>query len=168
MGFFIGQIFMRNVSAAALEVILVPALAAVGYSFWGCQVEFSKRPVIRIYIDRPEGGVSIEDCSHATHHIKGVLAVEAKGLDDYILEVSSPGMDRQLFKLEHYVQCQGSLIKLRLKRPHENQRNFQGKIEKVENNAVILHTEKGQFGVEFDNIERAHVVPEMKIEGKRR
>jgi ribosome maturation factor RimP len=158
---------MRNVTPAALEAILIPALAAVGYVFWGCQVEFSKRPVLRIFIDKT-GGVSVDDCSHATHHIKGVLAVEAKGLDDYILEVSSPGMDRLLFKLEHYTQCQGNEIKLKLKRPKENQRNFQGKIEKVEDNTVILHTDKGLISVEFDNIERAHVVPEMKIEGKRR
>jgi ribosome maturation factor RimP len=159
---------MRNVTAATLEVILVPALAALGYELWGCQVEFSKRPVLRIFIDKSPMGVSVDDCVQATHHIKGVLAVEAKGLDDYVLEISSPGMDRQLFKLEQYEQCQGCEIKLRLKRPHENQRNFQGKIEKVENNAVILHTEKGLFGVEFDNIERAQVVPETKIEGKRR
>jgi ribosome maturation factor RimP len=158
---------MRNVSAAALEVILIPALGALDYTFWGCQVEFSKRPVLRVYIDKP-GGVSIEDCTHATHHIKGVLAVEAKGLEDYVLEVSSPGMDRQLYKLEHYEQYQGSVIKLRLKRPQENQRNFQGKIEKTENNTVILHTDNGSISVEFDNIERAQVVPEMKIEGKRR
>ncbi|HEV2614266.1 MAG TPA: ribosome maturation factor RimP [Gammaproteobacteria bacterium] len=158
---------MRNVTPAALEAILIPALAAVGYTFWGCQVEFSKRPVLRIFMDKT-GGVTVDDCTHASHHIKAVLAVEAKGLDDYILEVSSPGMDRQLFKLEHYEQCQGSEIKLRLRRPLENQRNFQGKIEKIENNAVILHTEKGLIGVEFENIERAQVVPEMKIEGKKR
>jgi len=158
---------MRNVSTATLEAVLAPALAALDYTLWGCQIEFSKRPVLRIFIEKT-GGVTVDDCIHASHHIKAVLAVDVKGLDDYVLEVSSPGMDRQLFKVEHYVQCQGSVIKLRLRRALENQRNFQGKIEKIEGNTVILHTEKGLIGVEFDNIERAHVVPEMKIEGKRR
>ena len=152
---------MRNVSAAKMESVLAPALEALGITLWGCQVEFSKRPVIRIFIDKPNG-VTVEDCTRATHHMKGVLAVEVAGLDDYILEVSSPGIDRQLFKLEQYALCQGSVIKLRLKRPHENQRNFQGKIEVVEKNTVILHTDTGRIDVEFDNIERAHVVPQMK------
>ncbi|MDX2163997.1 MAG: ribosome maturation factor RimP [Gammaproteobacteria bacterium] len=157
---------MRNVSAAKLESVLAPALEALGIMFWGCQVEFSKRPVFRIFVDKTNG-VTVDDCTRATHHIKGVLAVEVPGIDDYVLEVSSPGMDRQLFKLEQYKLCQGSLIKLRLKRPQENRRNFQGKIETVENNIVTLHTDTGHVGVEFDNIERAHVVPQMN-EGKRR
>ncbi len=156
---------MRNVSATTLETVLAPALDALGITLWGCHVEFSKRPVFRIFIDKPNG-VTVEDCTAATHHIKGVLAVEMVGLDDYVLEVSSPGMDRQLFKIEQYALCQGSNIKLRLRKPLENQRNFQGKIEAVENNKVILHTDKGNIGVEFDNIERAHVVPELN-EGKR-
>lgn len=158
---------MRNVTAASLETVLAPALEALGVALWGCHIEFAKRPVIRIFIDKPSG-VTVDDCTAATHHIKGVLAVEMAGLDDYVLEVSSPGMDRQLFKLEQYKQCQGSLIKLRLRRALDNQRNFQGNIEAVEKNNVVLRTENGRVDVEFDNIDRAHVVPQMKDEGKRR
>lgn len=158
---------MKNLTVAVLESVLTPALAALGVVFWGCQLEFQKRVVIRVFIDKPLG-VTVEDCTQATHHIKAVLAVEVKGLEDYVLEVSSPGMDRQLFRWEQYQGYLDSDIKLRLRRPLENQRNFQGKLVKAENNVIQIHTDKGLISVEFENIDRAHVVPNLKIEGKRR
>ena len=51
---------MRNVSTATLEAVLAPALAALDYTFWGCQIEFSKRPVLRIFIEKT-GGVTVDD-----------------------------------------------------------------------------------------------------------
>ena len=159
---------MRTLSRATVEALITPALEALGYGLWGCVVESQATPVLRVFMDTKTGEpVTVEDCAKASHQIKGVLAVDGSQTDlgDYILEVSSPGMDRQIFKVDQYKVLIGKIIKIRLRIAVDNQRNFQGIIEDAVENTIMLRTEKGCIKIIADTIERAHVVPDWKIEG---
>lgn len=83
-----------------LREILTSAVQALGYDLWGFELGMGgKRLLIRVYIEAQKG-VSIDDCALASRQINAMLEVDMADLRDYVLEVSSPGIDRPLFSLE--------------------------------------------------------------------
>ena len=85
------------------------------------------RPVVRVFIDKP-GGVTHDDCSDVSHHLGTVLDVEDFIHSAYTLEVSSPGLERGLYKAADYERFAGHLAKIKTRAPIKGQRNFRGKI----------------------------------------
>src|SRR2546425_1514641 len=94
-------------------------------------------PVLRVFIDKP-GGVTHDDCSGVSTQIGTVLDVEDFIHSAYTLEVSSPGIERGLYKLADYERFTGSLAKLKTRPAINNQRNFRGQIIGVENQNVLF------------------------------
>ncbi len=149
--------------AAALESLLRSALEAVGYELVGS--EFSrqaKHSHLRVYIGQ-EAGITADDCAKASRQIASVFDVEDPIEGFYTLEVSSPGLDRPLYSKEDYRRFLGQMIKLRLRVPCENQRNFSGiLLELSDEDKVSLQTEQGPKDFVFTNIEKANLVPNLK------
>jgi len=83
------------------------------------------KPIVRIFIDKPDG-VTHEDCSEMSHHLGTILDVEDFIHSSYTLEVSSPGLDRGLYKRADYERFAGSHAKMKTNRPIGGQRNFRG------------------------------------------
>ncbi|MEN9461286.1 MAG: ribosome maturation factor RimP, partial [Pseudomonadota bacterium] len=102
----------------ALQQLFEPAVTALGYELVGVErLSFGRRgALLRVYIDSPTG-ITVDDCGRVSHQISGILDVEEPIKSDYTLEVSSPGLDRPLFALEHYVRFVGKEVSLRLHRP---------------------------------------------------
>jgi len=86
---------------------------------------------------------------------------EVENVDYDRLEVSSPGLDRPLKKLADFERFAGEQAQVRLSLPIGNQRNFVGVIERVQDGAVALRTEKGEVLLPFDDIEKARLVPQF-------
>jgi ribosome maturation factor RimP len=150
---------MRDPITAKLESLLAPAVEALGYLWWGCVL---KNGLLRVYIDKL-GGVNVDDCVSATHQLRGVLMVHDPVRGDYTLEVSSPGLGRQLFTLAQYEQFKGHKVKLRLRIPQEGQRNFHGVIENIETakSEITIQTQTQNKIFQFDDIEHANLVPDF-------
>jgi ribosome maturation factor RimP len=146
-----------------LEEILRPVVEGLGYELWG--IEFRSRgtnSMLRIFIDDAENGISIEDCEKVSRQVSGVMDVEDPIQTEYTLEVSSPGMDRPLFRLEHYREFVGYTVKLRLRMAFEGRRKFQGLIKGVEDDDVIIQVDDHEYLLPFDSIEKASIVPTFK------
>ena len=142
-----------------LEKLLIPVVEALGYRCWG--IEFlsqGRHSLLRVYIDHPEG-VSVEACATVSRQASAVLDVEDPISGDYTLEVSSTGMDRPLFTLEHYAAYVGEQAKIRLRAPYEGRRNFQGVIRGVEGDEVVLQVEDHEYLLPIDSIDKSHIVP---------
>lgn len=92
---------------------------------------------VRVFIDKP-GGVTHEDCSAMSHHMGTVLDVEDFISSTYTLEVSSPGLERGLYKREDYERFAGRLAKLKSREPVDGQRNFRGRLAGVEGEEIIF------------------------------
>ena len=108
-----------------LRQLLQPVVEALGCELWGLELQSGgKTKLLRIYIDRAEEGVGIEDCERVSRQSSAVLDVEDAINGEYILEVSSPGMDRPLYELSQYEQFIGEDISLRLRFPYEGRRKF--------------------------------------------
>ncbi|WP_144393244.1 ribosome maturation factor RimP [Pleionea sediminis] len=146
---------------AELNKLIEPAVEAVGCEFVGLEyVADGRHSVLRVYIDS-ENGVTIDDCADVSRQVSAVLDVEDPISGHYNLEVSSPGMDRPLFKLEHFERFQGEEVKLRSHTPVEGRRNFRGVLQAVEGDQISLNVDGHVFTVAFDNIDKARVVPDF-------
>jgi len=137
--------------------LLEPVVNGMGYELVGVEFDGHQR-VLRVYIDHP-AGITIEDCSTVSYQIGGVLDVEDPIPGRYQLEVSSPGMDRPLFALEHFVRFKGEMIRLQLSRPLDGRRRYKARLEGVEGQDVLLLEEDQLVRVPFDLIEKARLSP---------
>src|SRR5688572_18720905 len=98
----------RPTSAAGLDAELVAELEQIAAAA-GCQLENAewKGGVLRLVLDRPEGGVGLTDCEQVSKQVSALLDVVDFGKNRYTLEVSSPGLDRQLYRPRDYARFTG-------------------------------------------------------------
>jgi ribosome maturation factor RimP len=130
-----------------------------GITLWDVELAGSgRRRVLRIYIDKP-GGVTLEDCERISQQVGAVLdAEDVVPGDSYQLEVSSPGVERRLSRLSHFEHCRGQKARLLLKEPVEGQRRWEGVLQGVEEDRVILETGSGKtIRVGMEIIEKANL-----------
>ncbi len=126
-----------------------------------------KGRVLRVFIDKP-GGITHEDCAILSREVGTVLDVEdAIPGGQYLLEVSSPGLDRKLRKPEEFVRFAGSLVKLQTRDPLDGTRNFEGRLEFLSEGRIALDwpakkkQPAGRVEIELANVEKANLVPEF-------
>jgi ribosome maturation factor RimP len=123
-------------------------------------VELSPRGrTIRVFIDAPgrENGIDVEDCAKVSNQLSRVFEVENVDYDR--LEISSPGMDRVVKKEADFERFAGQDIQIKLRIPQNNRRNFQGELLGCKDGKVGLRLEKEDVELEFNNIEKARLVP---------
>lgn len=150
---------MIKVSAKLYDIIS-PAILAMGYELVGCiQFRQGRRMIIRIYIDNTKG-ITLDDCQRVSHQVSGLLAVSDPIPCDYTLEVSSPGLDRPLFTREHFERFAGNQVRLRLRVPVKQQRNFTGKLVGVVEENVVLRLDGEEVMLPLVHVERANIIPE--------
>jgi ribosome maturation factor RimP len=132
-----------------------------------------KSRMLRIFIDKPDG-VTHEDCASVSREVSTIFDVEdAMQGGAYTLEVSSPGLDRKLFRAADFERFQGSRVKLTTKEPVNGNRHFEGRLEHFDAGRLTLdlaearkkfrpkeqHIEK--LEIELANVEKANLVPEI-------
>jgi ribosome maturation factor RimP len=141
-----------------LKEMLSTLVSGMGYEFVGCEMHGQGRQtVLRIYIDTPNG-VTVDDCSNVSRQVSAMLDVEDPIPGQYTLEVSSPGIDRPLFEITQFEKYVGSRVKIRMRIPVENQRNFVGKLISVKQMDIHLLTDLGEVVLPFSNIEKAKLL----------
>lgn len=125
------------------------------------------KPIIRIFIDKPEG-VTHEDCSEVSLHIGTILDVEDFIHSAYTLEVSSPGLERGLYKRQDYERFAGHAARLKSRVALNGQRNFRGRILGVEGEQVIFEDKtSGRVSVPLDAIVKANLEIDIEEEFRR-
>ena len=116
----------------------------------------SKSPNIQIIIDS-SNGVNLDDCSFVSKVTTDLINLNGYFNDDYNLEVSSPGINRELFTIDDYALYIGSLVKIKLKKQMNNKKNFLGKIMNIDNEVIIIRVDHQDIEIEFDNIKKANI-----------
>src|SRR5881275_3422247 len=130
-----------------------------------------KSRMLRIFIDKPEG-VTHQDCADLSREVSTILDVEdAVPGGSYVLEVSSPGLDRKLVRPGDYERFTGSRVKLTTRNPVDGNRFFEGKLESFKQGRLTLDMSTarkkfrsdGEQRLEIDlaNVEKANLVPEI-------
>jgi ribosome maturation factor RimP len=165
------QIAERVARSNGLEVVDVEVCGA------------GKHRMLRVFIDRPGAapspdrpdGVTHEDCSKFSREFGAIVDVEdAVPGGSYVLEVSSPGLDRKLTKPADFERFRGSRMKLTTREPVSNNRHFEGKLESFEDGRLLLDLsaarkkkmrpkagDTSKIEIELKNVEKANLVPEI-------
>ncbi len=144
-----------------IQVLIEPVVASLGYELLGIEYLMQgKHTLLRIYIDSGEG-ITLDDCTQVSHQVSGLLDVEDIVKGQFNLEVSSPGLDRPLFTLEQFQRYIGSNIKVRLSMPVENRRKCVGRLCAVDEKDIVLDIDGVELHLNFDNIEKANIVPDI-------
>jgi ribosome maturation factor RimP len=143
-----------------IEKLILPSVESLGYELWAVEYLQGKTKTLRIYIDK-EDGITLDDCSVVSQQVGAVLDIEEPISGEYNLEISSPGLERELFKLEHYDRLIGNTIKIKLMQAVDNKRLTTGKISKVEGNIITIATSEIDFEIDFNLINKAHLVVDL-------
>ena len=130
--------------AMNLEPLLVPAIEAEGCILYDLEfVKEGSNRILRIYIDKEEG-VGISDCERVSRATEAVLDASDPIPTAYMLEISSPGIERKLTKAEHFARYEGHKVSVRLFAPFEGRRKFTGLLEPVVNDVIAITDENNR------------------------
>jgi len=155
------EIVARVAASSGLEVVEVEMLGG------------GKARMLRIFIDKP-GGVTHEDCASLSREVGTILDVEdVMGAGSYVLEVSSPGLDRKLSRPADYQRFTGSRVKVTTRNPVNGNRHFEGRLENFQDGLLTLdvtprrkkprpaEVAPQKLQIELGNVEKANLVPEI-------
>lgn len=145
-------------------------ITSMGYDYVGAEMQQQgQTTVFRIFIDSlPESektGVTADDCSLVSRQVSAMLDVEDFMQGRYILELSSPGLDRPLYEIEHFVKFVGSNISLRLHMPLDGRRQFKGLLERVDGEDIYLLVDgiEQAFKLPYHTIEKANLIASISF-----
>jgi ribosome maturation factor RimP len=125
------------------------------------------KPIVRIFIDKPNG-VTHQDCAEVSLYVGTVLDVEDFIHASYTLEVSSPGLERGLYKRADYERFAGRLAKVRTRQPINGQRNFRGRLLGIDGEEVLFEDRtSGRVRVALDSIAKANLELDVEQEFRR-
>ena len=148
-----------NGSSTRLEELLAPTVKAMGFSLWGIEyTQRNRRGNLWVFIDSKKG-VTVDDCAEVSDQIEAVLNVEDVLPSDLRIQVSSPGMDRVLFKPEQYEDYVGEVIDVRLLWPMMGRSRVRGRLRSSDRERFSIDMDEGQLELGFDQVRRASIVP---------
>ena len=150
---------MQMERAAKIGCLIEPSLNSMGYDLVRARVTGSGHLTLQIMAERKDRhNMTVEDCAEISRNLSAVLDVEDPISEAYALEVSSPGMDRPLTRLEDYERFAGFEAKIETKRPYDGHRKFTGRLAGVRGKSVTIGGESGEAKIDFDQIAHANLI----------
>jgi len=140
-----------------LETLIEKLVTQLGYEL----VDFETvngGQILRIYIDKGDL-IDIEDCTKVSNHVNNVLSVETD-YDYERLEVSSPGLDRVMKKLNDFDRFKGQKIKIKTRFAIENRKNFKGTLSGIKGESIMIEVDNESLLIDFENIDKARLDPD--------
>jgi ribosome maturation factor RimP len=162
--FFVPKDNMNNdlIAKAAIDrrmaEIITPVIEDLGFELVRVRLMSGKNTILQIMADKPEGGIEVDDLAKITQAIGAVLDVEDPILDEYTLEVSSPGIDRPLTRLKDFDMFEGYEAKIETEELIDGRRRFKGELAGIDGNEVLINVEEGTIGLNFDWLSDAKLV----------
>lgn len=144
-----------------LTDLLEAPVIALGFELWGIEfIRAGKHSTLRVYIDIDgEQGVTVENCAEVSHQVGAIMVVEDPITEEYYLEVSSPGLNRPLFKVAHFEKYVGQEAAVTLRMATNNRRKLKGVIKAVQGDMITLTLDDKDDVLAFTNIQKANIVP---------
>lgn len=144
--------------AEKVTQLIRPTIEALGFEYWGLLYQPNQgRAVLRVFIDS-EAGATVDDCAQVSRQISSILDVENPITAAYILEVSSPGIDRLLFEPAHFMRYLNQYISIKLYEPISDRRNFCGTLRAFSADEMIEIEQDGQvYILPFSKVQKAQV-----------
>jgi len=138
---------VSTTTGAKIQAIAEPIAAERGLELLDVELAGSgTRQLVRIFLDSPDPAraVSLEDCEFVSRRLGDALDAHEAVRSNYMLEVSSPGLNRPLRRVEHFERVLGKKVRLRMRTEVDGQRNFLGRLDEVGEDAVTVTDESGR------------------------
>jgi len=144
---------------AGLRQLLEPGVNALGFELVDVELAGSGHgSILRVYIDSPRG-ITVDDCAAVSRQLSAVLDVEDPIRESYMLEVSSPGLDRPLAMPSHFRRFVGEWVKVKTAADIGGRRNFKGRLLEADDERIAVEIDGQRMELTYNAIERARLVP---------
>lgn len=143
---------------ADLERLIEPIAQAMGYSLVRVRLSGANRPVLQIMAERADGLMDVDDCAKLSRAVSTAFEADDPIESDYVLEVSSPGIDRPLTRRHDFEAYMGHEARIELKSPLEGRKRIRGTLKGLKGEDVVVETELGE-----DRVRGELAVPFMSI-----
>jgi ribosome maturation factor RimP len=143
-----------------VEEIIAPSLQAMGYEVVRVRLMGGqRRPTLQVMAERADRKpMAVDDCAEISHTVSALLDVADPLAGSYVLEVSSPGIDRPLTRPEHFERYAGFEARIETAHPIDGRRRFRGRLLGVDNETVRLALPEGEIAIPFAEIGQAKLV----------
>ena len=143
--------------AGELRSSLEPTIEGLGYELVYVTLVEAKRRFLRMFIDAP-GGITLSDCEQVSRKISDILDVGNLIEGEYTLEISSPGLDRPLAKLEHFESAIGEKIQIHMHGLTQGRRKFRGVLIKVNEKSATIKCDDQSYNLPFVEMQKANLI----------
>ena len=141
-----------------LAAVVQPTIEGLGYELVRLRLMGGKRNTLQIMAERPEGWIEVDDCARISRAVSAVLDVEDPIGGEYVLEVSSPGIDRPLTRLKDFERYEGYEVKIETAEAIDGRKRFKGVLAGVQDGEVLIEIPEGVIGLDFDLLADAKLV----------
>ena len=149
----------KKLTREELVRLLEPTVEGLGYELSDLEVKLGGRHgALRLFIDKPDG-IGLADCEKVSLAISALLDVEDPLPGQYDLEVSSPGLDRKLTKIEHFQRFEGETVKVQMRFPIEGRRRFRGTLVSSDDENIVVEVDGVPHTLPVATIDTARLVP---------
>ncbi|HEY9040314.1 MAG TPA: ribosome maturation factor RimP [Roseovarius sp.] len=138
--------------------IITPVIEDLGFELVRVRLMGGKYHTLQIMVERPEGGIEVDECAQISTAVSATLDVEDPLAEAYTLEVSSPGIDRPLTRLKDFAAFEGYEAKIETNDLIDGRKRFKGILAGVEGTEVLINVDEGTIGLEFDWLADAKLV----------
>lgn len=154
----VGDLVARTAIDRRLAEIVQPVIEGMGFELVRLRLMAGKTRILQIMADRPDGGIEVDDCAEISTVVSAALDVEDPLADPYLLEVSSPGIDRPLTRLKDFDTWAGYEAKLETDELIDGRRRFKGLLAGVEGDEVLIEIDEGTIGLKFEWLSDAKLI----------
>jgi len=146
-------------TADELRKLLEPSIERLGYELTDLEARLGgKSGVVRVFIDQPDG-ITLDDCEKVSLAVSALLDVEDPLPGHYNLEVSSPGLDRKLTKVEHFQRFAGETVKVQTRFPIAGRKRFRGTLVSSNDENIVVEVDGEPHSLPMATIDTARLVP---------
>lgn len=141
-----------------IKAIIEPTVEAMGFELVRVTYGGDHRSKLQVMAERPDGTMTVDDCADLSHELSALLDVEDPIAGEYVLEVSSPGLDRPLTRPKDFENWKGFEARVELERPLDGRRRFRGTLLGLEGGFIVLRVEGQVVHLPFDAVHKAKLV----------
>ncbi len=139
--------------------LLQPTIERLGYELSDLEARLSGgHGMLRVFIDKPDG-IGLDDCEKVSLAVSALLDVEDPVPGQFDLEVSSPGLDRKLTKIEHFQRFKGEIVKVHMRFPIEGRKRFRGTLVSSDDENIVVNVDGESHTLPMATIDTARLVP---------
>lgn len=145
-------------AADQIAAIIEATVESMGYELIRVTYGGGRKPTLQIMAEHPDGTMGVEDCAKLSREVSLLLDVEDPLQGEYLLEVSSPGVDRPLTRPKDFERWVGFEVKVELGTQMDGRRRFRGKMLSFDSDVIVLATDEGEFALDYADVSKAKLL----------